>query len=64
MIFLGKKTKMNKNAIGNYYFTIDDNNKLEGVGNLIIACYEDSVIYDNYIEYYEDIENVNVEKTA
>ena len=64
MTFMGKQTKMAKTAIGDYYFEVDDNNKLEGVGNLIIACYEDSVIYNNYIDYYEDIENVNVEKIA
>ena len=52
---------MHKEAIGGYYFYVDNNNILEDVGNLIIACYEGSAIYDNYIEYYEDIENVNVE---
>lgn len=58
---MGKNTKMQKEAIGGYYFNVDDNNKLEDLGNLTLACYEGSAIYDNYIEYYEDIENVTVE---
>lgn len=61
MTFNGKNTKMAQDAIGSY---VDDNNKLEGIGNLVISCYEDSAVYDNYMEYYEDIENVSVEKIA
>lgn len=61
---MGKKTTMSKWAIGDYFFTVDDDNKLAGVGNLVIACYEDSAVYENYIDYYEDIANVSVEKIA
>lgn len=61
---MGKKTTMEKWAVGGIYFTVDDDNNLEGVGNLVIVCYEDSAVYENYIDYYDDIANVNIEKIA
>lgn len=55
---------MSKWVIGDYFFTVDDDNNLEGVGNLVIVCYKDSAVYENYIDYYDDIANVNIEKIA
>ena len=34
---------------------------LSGCGQLVIRCPKDSTAYGNYVEFYEDVENVSVE---
>ena len=58
---LGSKTKMDQNSIGTGYWYVDDDGNLEGCGQLVIRCPKASTTYENYVEFFEDIENVTVE---
>ena len=59
---LGSKTKMDKDSIGTGYWNVNDDGILSGCGQLVIRCPKDSTAYGNYVEFYEDVENVVYEE--